>query len=137
MNVDQNFGSAHTVKSAHSANVLPHGVDLTMTTLRSGEALVAYTETFLVSQFPSRKAMVEAADTTMQLARTHPQKNLKVLVAMNRTRARLTIRIKESREDFADRMVAEFIAWGGKIGSLTLSKFFLTSMRFIAAGWRP
>jgi hypothetical protein len=121
----------------HGATVLPDGVNVAMRTTRNGKAQFVYTETFRASQFPSRKAMLEAMRNTENVARSIPNKGMTLSTQVVGNIARLSIRCTEPREDFADRMVAEFMAWGGRFGSITLSKLILTAMRFIAGGWQP
>lgn len=115
------------------ANVLPHGVTVRMTTTRSGKAKWTYTEEFKFSQLPSREMFKRTRDDTLAACRSLPGNKLKVRVRGRR----ITITGTTSREDFADCMICEFIAWGGKFGSITFAQFMLAAMRMTFAGWQP
>jgi hypothetical protein len=114
------------------ANVLPHAVDVRMTTLRDGRARWTYSERFVARQFPSRAALDRTIAATVRLIRERaPSANVR------RRGDRIFYSLVASREDFADSMVSEFIAWGSSIGRITLSQFMLTATRFVLAGWQP
>lgn len=126
--------TAYATKRMNGANILPHGVHVTMITLRDGRARWTYTETFRAAQFPSLKAARKAiADSAEVFGAMFSGLGMTTCIRG----LRITLSGTSSREDFSDSMVGEFLVWGGKLGDMTIRKFLTTAMRFVAAGWRP
>jgi len=128
--------TAYSAKRLDGANVLPHGVRVSMTTLRDGRARWAYTETFRKAQFPSLKAARDACADTLTALRALAE-SIDQTMRIRVHGLRITISGTSSREAFSDSMVSEFLAWGGKLGDMSIRKFLTAAMRFMMAGWQP